>query len=291
MPININPAMIAGAFTFQPPVTPIVDLICKPPLEGSRVMSFTINGTQSTTGAYNVNLTQGTPQALFSQIACMMIDALNSASDITILFPDTGFQYTIPASDTRIFPVVTNGLQFYVIFNYNSAPFNAGDSVNVYCFNHYIPNVENNIYTKTTEFANQPAFANEISKLPAPVFANWIVANSKAFSAAAIPLTLSGGGFPITTLKGVLIELVASAAGAPTQYLVSITGKQSLSNYYQKMFTAATTLSQITLDQMDLMIDIQADDNDLVLSINNCDNLNSFIGLTIELLVAQIFIG
>lgn len=54
--------------------------------------------------------------APISQIAAIYVDNTNCQADnITFYFPDTQFQFDVPAFTSGWFPVATNGLQFYII--------------------------------------------------------------------------------------------------------------------------------------------------------------------------------
>lgn len=137
MSVNITPALIAGAQVYNAPLVATPINTCKSPTENAKVVPMTFTATASV-AAFYADLSSGNPPPL-SQVASIYVDAINSTSDVTILFPDTGYQFRVTAGNQQLVPAITGtGLpKFYVIFG-NNTPI-AGDTANVFLFNIFIP--------------------------------------------------------------------------------------------------------------------------------------------------------
>lgn len=138
MSIPLDPALIAGAVIFQPPLVATSLNTCKPPKEGLKSISMQMKPSSSNP-SFSVDLGQGAPNLSISQLCSIFIDATGCNGEISVYFPDTGYIATCPPGTSKLVPVFT-GLQvpkFYVIDN--APPLLGNDVVNIICLNQFIP--------------------------------------------------------------------------------------------------------------------------------------------------------
>ena len=134
MSIPVSPAIVTSATPYNAPTTAIQMNLCKPPKEGLRAvpMQFIF----STYNNWKVDLSLGAPAPL-SQCCSLYIDAINSSQNVTVLFPDSGFQVQCATGHSLLCPVITGLIlpQFYVFV----PAVNATDIVNIIALNQFIP--------------------------------------------------------------------------------------------------------------------------------------------------------
>jgi hypothetical protein len=100
---------------YQAPLVPLRGLWNHRPAEGDKLVNLEINWDPATT-KQNVAVSLGgnSPVSL-SQIAALYVDNAGCGSSVSFVFPDTGFELTIPANEQSLFPVFTNALTFYCV--------------------------------------------------------------------------------------------------------------------------------------------------------------------------------
>lgn len=101
---------------FQGQLIPLRGLWNSAPLEGDRFINAEIDWITATGGLQAIQLAVGgnSPVAL-SQIAALFVDNSRCGSDVSFLFPDSGFELVVPAHSQVLSPVLSNALQFYAI--------------------------------------------------------------------------------------------------------------------------------------------------------------------------------
>jgi len=167
MSIPITPSSISGAGTFNIPTTAKASNICRQPPEGMAFVPMQFTFTQYT--AWLVNMASGSPNPPLSQVACLFVDASLSTHDVSILFPDTGYQVQIEQGGGRIIPALTGNVlpKFYV--SIDSSDEFTSDIVNVIAINQFIPEFSSNEVQKVLSygygqmFELQPAFSQSTS--------------------------------------------------------------------------------------------------------------------------------
>jgi hypothetical protein len=87
------------------------------PLEGQVFsipgsINWATDGGANNSILFNAELQAANP---LSQIGSLIIDNRLCLHNVTIYFPDTQFKFDVPGSQSVTVPVVTNGLQFYII--------------------------------------------------------------------------------------------------------------------------------------------------------------------------------
>lgn len=110
MPLTIPPFV-----QYQAPLFPLRGLWNRPPPEGDKFVNIEIDW-QAGGGAGNavqISLSGNSPVAI-SQIVALSVDNGRCSVDVHFIFPDSGFQLTVPAFNQGVFPVFTNALMFYV---------------------------------------------------------------------------------------------------------------------------------------------------------------------------------
>lgn len=133
--IPIAPSSIANAGVYQTPTNAIPVPLCTAPKEGVKCVPMQFSFNQKT--AWLVNMAQGSPSPPLSQICALYIDATQSTHDVNILFPDTGYQARIELGGSRMIPILTNAMTFYVILD--SSGVTSNDIVNVFALNQFVP--------------------------------------------------------------------------------------------------------------------------------------------------------
>lgn len=136
MAIPINPALISGASSYQAQYTAVPIAVCRPdPVYPPKALSLQFEFADSPN--WFVNLQQGLP--VMSQVSSMYIDATGSATNVIIIFPDTGYQVQVSAGKALLCPVLTGKVlpQFYVVIN--SGGVTTTDIVNLILLNFFIP--------------------------------------------------------------------------------------------------------------------------------------------------------
>lgn len=114
------------------------------PKEGNRTIPLSFlwtNDGQAPDYAVSLNL-QGVRTLQITQICALYVDNLSNIADVVFYFPDTQFRLDVPAGSLGVFPVITNGLQFYAycpsatdddstfiqVLNFNPPPVSATQS-------------------------------------------------------------------------------------------------------------------------------------------------------------------
>lgn len=135
MSIPVPQSLVTSAATYNAPSTAIQMNLCKPPPEGLRAvpMQFLFSANNN----WLVDLSLGSPAPPLSQCCSLYIDAINSTQNVTILFPDSGFEVQCAAGHGLLCPVLTGMVlpRFYVFVPAT----NATDIVNIFAINQFIP--------------------------------------------------------------------------------------------------------------------------------------------------------
>jgi hypothetical protein len=110
MPITVPPYV-----QLQIQTPPLRGLWNSVPREGDRYLSAEIDWLVQTSNLNCVCFTlhSNSPVAL-SQVVALYVDNSRCASDVSFLFPDTGFDLVVAAKNQGLYPVLTNALTFFV---------------------------------------------------------------------------------------------------------------------------------------------------------------------------------
>lgn len=94
---------------------PLRGLWNKKPDEGDQLIPVEIVwGSYPAGQAVSFSLSGNSPVA-FSQIVALTVDNARCGSDVQFIFGDSGFVLQVPAHTQGVFPVFTNGLNFYAV--------------------------------------------------------------------------------------------------------------------------------------------------------------------------------
>lgn len=160
------------------------------PDEGDRIISAEIDwGSYPSGQAVQLSLSGNSPVA-FTQIIALTVDNSRCGSDTQFVFSDSGFILNVPSHAQGVFPVFTNGLNFYAVA-LNASP---SDVTNVLMHNSMPPPVA----MLPTDQQNTAALIG-------------VVASNGTF--AILPPTVNG------TLLGASIVVNAYVVSAPPQAL------------------------------------------------------------------------
>jgi hypothetical protein len=129
------PLVIPPFTQFQGTLFPLRGLWFTAPAEGDRFITAEIDwGTYPPGQAVQFQLSGNSPVAL-TQIIALTVDNAGCGSDIQFVFADSGFVLQVPAACSGVYPVFTNGLNFYVVA-LNAAP---NDVTNIHVHNSLPP--------------------------------------------------------------------------------------------------------------------------------------------------------
>jgi hypothetical protein len=166
--IPINPSSIASAvpYILQGSATPCA-LSDRPP-EGHKFIPMQIGFADAPVKL--VDFSSVTPTQPFSKVSSIYVDNTNSTHDVTIMFPDSGFQTRVAFGDTAmVTPLASNATpRFYVILDSGNQT-SATDSVNIFALNFYVPPYETTTFQRSVAygyssyFALQPTFTQSQS--------------------------------------------------------------------------------------------------------------------------------
>jgi hypothetical protein len=111
---GINPPGQPVAFDGNYASLPVAML--RPPIEGNRSIPMNILWVQDAMAPgyaieFNAAARQTTP---ISQISALYVDNTNNHSNVVIVFNDTNFELVVAANTAGFFPVVTNGVRFFL---------------------------------------------------------------------------------------------------------------------------------------------------------------------------------
>jgi hypothetical protein len=110
MPLTIPPFA-----QYNAPLTPLRGLWNNPPPEGDMFVSAEIDWLVSPpANAVQFSLSGNSPVAI-SQIVALAVDNGRCGADVSLEFPDTGFELVVAARNQGVYPVFTNALMFYAI--------------------------------------------------------------------------------------------------------------------------------------------------------------------------------
>lgn len=109
------PLTIPAFSQYNAPMPPLRGLWNVSPQEGDYFVSAEIDWLVSPpSSAVQFSLSGNSPVAL-SQIVALVVDNGRSGSDVSFVFPDTGFELVVAARNQGIYPVFTNALMFYAV--------------------------------------------------------------------------------------------------------------------------------------------------------------------------------
>lgn len=202
------PLSIPAFDQYQQPMTPLRGLWHARPKEGDFFVNVEVDWLVTTKStAVQFSLSGNSPVSL-SQIAAMAVDNGRCGSDVSLIFPDSGWKLTVPAHEQLISPVFTNALMFYA-----SAPAAvAGDTTVIQILNSIPPPIP----IPSTEAQNQATIA---------------VAAIANGSTVVIPAPTSG---TINTIS----MTIAMATGYAAVQLVDGSGKSVWGGTFQAGATA-----------------------------------------------------
>jgi hypothetical protein len=114
--VILVPLSIPAFAQYQSPIIPLRGLWNSPPREGDKFINCEIDwGSIGGSPAYSTvqfAFSGNSPVAL-SQIAALYVDNSRCGVDCVFIFPDSGFQITMPAHTQGLVPVLSNALTFY----------------------------------------------------------------------------------------------------------------------------------------------------------------------------------
>lgn len=229
MPIAIDPLLTAGSTNFNYDGSVVSSNLCKQPYEGLKyvplqVITPQVGTSQEYTLVQFVDLSVGVPPPL-SQVCSMYVNARDSIYDVTVLFPDTGFQVTVSKGNGLLFPILTGTVkpQFYVIFNRNEGTNGDANGVtptvpvpsraDIFVINQFIPEFGSEDFSNSVQFVT--GSDGELQPVLAPGY-------PMAYS-VAYPLTGNPGGLGIDQgdeyhLTGIKINAALYTTDGSTKY-------------------------------------------------------------------------
>lgn len=187
--IPLNPALIANAAAYNNPLIGIATNICKQPPPGEAQKTVPMNFGFAANPVFVVDLNSG-PAPPLSQICSMYIDATNSAHDVSVVFPDTGFTLRCAFGNSKVAPVITGkSTKFFVCLD-NNGNTDPTDTVALFANNFFMPEYSSQDFLQSVEFgfgggfALQPLFLptqNWTGAIQPPAMADTIIAATKWF--------------------------------------------------------------------------------------------------------------
>jgi hypothetical protein len=162
----ITPSSITGAAPYAVPLAAYTsDLSEKPinpqtgkPQKGANYVPMQFNFASYP--AWSVDLSAVSSIKPFTQCASMYVDTLNSTHDVTILFPDTGWQTRVPFGATAMInPLTTKKIPFFYVILDSGNSTNASDIVNVYAIDTFIPPSFTSNYQRSVNYGYSSMFS------------------------------------------------------------------------------------------------------------------------------------
>lgn len=241
MPIPIDPKLIFNAFN-APPVGVATSLFtCAPAQEGLKTVAIQLQPGDS--GAILVDLSIGSPNPPISQMAMAFIDATQSGSDVSILFPDTGYTVRIAGGDAALVPVFTAQRlpKFYIIFGNNDPNvYSENDIANIFAVNQFIPEFNTQNFIKSLSLGIIPQF-DLIDTFGPPLTQS--LSFSQQFDATDF---IGGFLFDATIIGGLQISALIQSS-MPQIYNLSVVGETSNTVYFSWAFAGTTDLQRIDI--------------------------------------------
>lgn len=202
----------AEAKRYNQPFTPLPYHPQAEPAEGRRFVSIPISwggaSADTTTGVLSVDLGSQAVSPL-SQFKAVYVDNSQNGADVTLIFPDTQFELTVPVGKGGLYPVVSGLRTFYVV----SSNAISGDKTFLQCFNFEPPLID----------ISRPAFTNGASS---GLLA--LTVGTTALISASVVGTLSGLVIEVGNVVGggaagqANISVVDHTA-APTRTIAAVT--------------------------------------------------------------------
>lgn len=185
----------------------------KPPTEGNRSVPISVlwlrdGDPPGYTVEFNAESQRVVP---ISQISALYIDNSHNSATVNIVFPDTGFSVIIPESAAGYFPVVTNGLRFYM---WVSTTPTAQDMTIVQVLNFLPPAV----VIQSTPFATGPVGQGTVREVDTgPGLSGGPITDTGTVS-LVVPVAIANGGTGARTPQVAIVNLggLPIAGGAMT---------------------------------------------------------------------------
>lgn len=223
MSIPIDQTLIANAVPFSLQSNPITMNTLHPLRSKLQGIPFQITSTGGNVKFVNITLASTTP---FAQLAAIYVDATLSDQDITIIFPDTGYEVKTNAGNGKLVPIFTGtnaNAPFYVIFGLGALTNTYVNSkVNIILLDQFVPEFDFNDVIKAniqgpnanaTGFVSFPARSFAESIVIAVTETNKFLGNTGKFlTGLEIKMACQTGGG--TYVRQIYI-FPSSAAGAP----------------------------------------------------------------------------
>lgn len=278
MAIPVNPALIAGATNFTATSPQAVPMnLCKLPQEGLKCVPLAISPQKDSQGQLRgsvlVNLQFGATPPI-SQVCSIYVDATQSSSDITIFFPDTGYEFKAFSGNSQLIPVLTGTIlpQFYVIFG-NNQSFLASDMANIFLLNQFVPEFGGGNVIKT-----QPLnFGVTQGGATAPFFSQSNCYTSFARVGIGSPPKSAGIPGRQCFLTGININYYVSAATVASTIEVQLFDDDTLTNKMMQFDAFLDVSSDIVSRWSDTFVDLSG--LNIISSFTDHASSNHFIGV------------
>lgn len=243
MGIPVNQALIANATVFPIDNTVCPVNICKPPVEGPKCLSFQITTNTQLPVFIDIN---NNPAPPISQIAAMYIDLSTCAADIIVIFADTGYQVQIQGGDSALIPVITFGggqlPRFYICQAAGPARV-AGDTVNIFLLNQFVPEFNTSIFQKAQLYGTDVRGGINTITFPAESLAATSAVNlTTALQTMSSP---SVGAANNKILTGLQIYLDALSSTASEFRIVSVFFNTTLAWQFPVEFTNTRKINKL----------------------------------------------
>lgn len=280
MTISIDPALIANAQPVPPLGQAIPINLCKPPKEGLKVVNFQVSplGAPINTTALLVDMAAGNPNPPLSQVGSIFIDAINSGSDVSVLFADTGYRVRIAAGNSALIPAITgiSWPKFYVIFDVANAQ--TSDIANIFVLNQFVPEFVSDNFIKAIDYGIVPTTGASLEFGPSIAQTRSICSVDVDLTGATTP-NLAENLYAGTAILSGMQLILDVKSSSTSRFNVLIIGQQNLppaqrTIYFSFPVIIGTTEQIINLCSLtDLKMET-LDNNSINVYIDNNTNLD-----------------
>lgn len=269
MPISINPALISGAMTAQSPVSSVPLKLCGLPKEGTKCLPMQFKfGPQK---VWLVNIAIGQTTQALSQICSMYMDATQCSRPITVLFPDTGYQVTVGAGDSKLVPVLTNATPplFYVISDSNNS-FSTADIFELFLLNIFVPEFSSDTFIDSIMFGLNKNVSGNIEQVVRTV--PGAASHDLSVGGSLIYVKNVGG-----LIRGMQIFMDVLSTVAAQIYELDITGQNTGTSYFKLPFKGTNAEQVLSLLSV-AGFDLDPDDNSVRADVTPIANITTMTG-------------
>lgn len=233
--IPINPSLISGAALYTTPLAAVNSKINNQPIDPQTGKPQTYLRFVPMQVKFNnfpvqlIDLSNVSPHIPFTQIASMYIDNTQSDHDVTIMFPDSGWQARVGFGDAAMLNPITGQTnpKFYVILDSGNTT-SATDICNIFAVDTYIPPSLTSIFDRAVAYG----YGEFFSLVPS-------FTQSKAFSKGEIGSTaditvINANQWYITSLT---IDIAGTTGNVNEVYLYTLIDDGDGSLIGQWLFT------------------------------------------------------